>query len=141
MAVSYWSMVAVALSGVFGRYLYQQIPRNMLGETLAAAAIEARNEAILVELSDRFGADQKALDALERLALGPLEGRSAPVALLALPLVNLLLARRLQKWALECGLPAEPEHDAPGPPMGPAGPSAAALPPGPGPVPLVARVS
>ena len=109
VAVSYWSMAAVALSGVFGRYLYQQIPRNMLGEALAPAAVEARNEAILVDLSDRFGADQKALDALERLALGPLEGRPAPVALLALPVVNLILARRLQKWALECGLPAEPE--------------------------------
>lgn len=109
VAVSYWSMAAVALSGVFGRYLYQQIPRNMLGETLAPAEVEERNEAILVDLSDRFGADQKALDALDRLALGPLEGRPAPVALLALPVLNMFLARRLQKWAREYGLSDEPE--------------------------------
>ncbi len=75
VAVSYWSMVAVALSGVFGRYLYQQIPRNVLGEALAPDAVEQRNEAILVELAEQWGADQKALDALDRLALKPLEGR------------------------------------------------------------------
>lgn len=107
VAVSYWSMAAVALSGVFGRYLYQQIPRNVLGETLAPDAVEQRNEAILVELAERWGADQKALHALERLALGPLEGRPAPAALLVLPFVNLILARRLQKWARTHGLPGE----------------------------------
>jgi len=104
VAVSYWSMVAVALSGVFGRYLYQQIPRNVLGEALAPDAVEQRNEAILVELSERWGADQKALDALDRLALKPLEGRPAPAALLLLPLQNLILARRLQKWTRVHGL-------------------------------------
>jgi hypothetical protein len=82
VSVSYWSMAAVVLSGVFGRYLYQQIPRNVLGEALAPAAVEERNEALLVDLSDRWGADQRALDDLDRLALGPLEGRPAPAALL-----------------------------------------------------------
>jgi hypothetical protein len=108
VSVSYWSMAAVALSGVFGRYLYQQIPRNVLGEALAPAAVEERNEALLVDLSDRWGADQRALDDLDRLALGPLEGRPAPAALLLLPLVNVLLARRLQSWSRAHGLPDDP---------------------------------
>ncbi|MFO7609590.1 MAG: hypothetical protein R6X35_10415 [Candidatus Krumholzibacteriia bacterium] len=107
VAVSYWSMAAVALSGVFGRYLYQQLPRNVLGEALAPDAVEQRNEEILVELAGRWGADQQALDALDRLALDPLEGRPAPAALLVLPAVNLVLARRLQNWAREHGLPDE----------------------------------
>jgi hypothetical protein len=34
VAVSFWSMVAVALSGVFGRYLYLQIPRDVGGVEL-----------------------------------------------------------------------------------------------------------
>ncbi len=29
VAIAFWSMVAVALSGYFGRYLYQQIPRDV----------------------------------------------------------------------------------------------------------------
>ena len=96
VAVSYWSMVAVAVSGVVGRYLYQQIPRNVLGETLSSDDIESRNEAILVELSENHGVGEKGVTALEKLALGPLENRPAPVALMILPVINLTLARQLQ---------------------------------------------
>ena len=96
VAVSYWSMVAVALSGVFGRYLYQQIPRNMLGETLSSSDIESSNEALLVELSEDHGVGEKGVDALEKLALGPLENKSALVALIILPVVNFTLARQLE---------------------------------------------
>ena len=100
VAVSYWSMVAVALSGFIGRYLYQQLPRNVLGETLAVEEIEARNEALLVELSTRFGMDDRAASLLEDIALRKLEHRSAPVALILLPFLNGILARQLQRWAL-----------------------------------------
>jgi len=98
VAVSYWSMVAVALSGVVGRYLYQQIPRNLLGETLNSDEIESRNEAILVELSENHGVKDQGVSALEKLALGPLENRSALLALMILPVVNFVLARQLQSW-------------------------------------------
>jgi len=97
VAVSYWSMVAVALSGVVGRYLYQQIPRNVLGETLSSDDIESRNEAILVELSQNHGVGEKGVATLEKLALGPLENRPAPVALMILPVVNMTLAPQLQR--------------------------------------------
>lgn len=96
VAVSYWSMVAVALSGVFGRYLYQQIPRNVLGEALGADDIESRSEVILVELSENHGVGDQGVATLEKLALGPLENRPAPVALIILPVVNFTLARQLQ---------------------------------------------
>ena len=96
VAVSYWSMFAVALSGVFGRYLYQQIPRNVLGETLSSDDIESRNESILVELSANHGMGDQGMAALEKLALGRLENRPALVALFILPVVNMMLARQLQ---------------------------------------------
>jgi hypothetical protein len=35
VAVSFWSMVAVALSGILGRYLYLQIPRSVGGQELS----------------------------------------------------------------------------------------------------------
>ncbi len=31
VAVSFWSMIAVAVSGIFGRFIYVQIPRNLAG--------------------------------------------------------------------------------------------------------------
>jgi len=109
VSVSYWSMVAVALSGVFGRYLYQQIPRNVLGEAMAAEAVEARSEEILVKLSTTHGMGEKQLGALERFALAPLERRSAPAAILLLPFVNLLLARKLQSLLVGIGIPPSQE--------------------------------
>ena len=100
VSVSYWSMVAVALSGFFGRYLYQQIPRNMLGETMTVEDIEARNEALLVELSTTHGMDDRTAAILEDLALRKLEHRTAPMALLMLPYLNGTLARQLQRWSV-----------------------------------------
>ena len=100
VSVSYWSMVAVALSGFFGRYLYQQIPRNVLGETLDVAEIEARNEALLVELSMNHNMDDRAATVLEDLALRKLEHRAAPMALLMLPFLNGMMVRQLQRWSL-----------------------------------------
>ncbi len=101
VSVSFWSMTAVALSGVFGRYLYQQIPRNMLGEDLMVSEIEDRQEEILVELSEKHRLDSERIDGLEKLALGALENRPAPLALLVLPVVNMTLARRLHIWVAE----------------------------------------
>lgn len=99
VAVSYWSMVAVAVSGFIGRYLYQQIPRNVLGETMAVEEVEARAEALLVELSTAHGLDDRGAAILEDIAVRRLERRAAPVALLLLPLLNAALVRQLQRWA------------------------------------------
>jgi hypothetical protein len=107
VSISYWSMAAVALSGVFGRYLYQQIPRNVLGETLSIDEVEQRNEAILVELSTSAGMDDRALGALENFATGKLENKNALVAMLLLPWLNIFLARRLHGWAAGMGLKLE----------------------------------
>jgi len=104
VAISFWSMTAVALSGVFGRYLYQQIPRNVLGDSMSLNETEQRNEEILVELSSNHGVGDKAVGALEQLALGALENRSAALAMLTLPWINGRLAHHLQSWAEGIGL-------------------------------------
>lgn len=104
VSISYWSMAAVALSGMVGRYLYQQIPRNVLGEDMSNNEIEQSNEEILVGLSSSHGLDSQAVSGLEDLALHSLLGRSAPVALMILPWINLRLAHHLQKWQGEAGL-------------------------------------
>ena len=104
VSVSYWSMMAVALSGVLGRYLYQQIPRNVLGEAMTPADAEAESETLLVDLAESHGMTQQAAHDLERLAVARLEGQSAPAALVVLPVINLMLARRLQTWTRLHGL-------------------------------------
>jgi len=107
VAVSYWSMLSVALSGVIGRYLYQQIPRNVLGEALSLSETEDSNESLLVELSERHGLNQKSIDRLDQVALKSLENSSSILALLKLPMLNLLLARRLQEWEEKLDVPLD----------------------------------
>ncbi len=51
VSFSFWSMVAVALSGVLGRYLYLQIPRNDEGHELSHNEIQMQ----LHELSQEAG--------------------------------------------------------------------------------------
>src|SRR5512133_125114 len=40
VAVSFWSMVAVFLSGIIGRYIYLQIPHSIEGRELSLSEIE-----------------------------------------------------------------------------------------------------
>jgi hypothetical protein len=53
VAVSYWSMVAVALSGFFGRFLYQQIPKNINDQELSLKQIEESIRQTTVEMQGR----------------------------------------------------------------------------------------
>ena len=68
VSISFWSMVAVALSGVFGRYLYLQIPRTRAGEELTLAEVEKSDRELGVRLREEFGADEAFLERLERAA-------------------------------------------------------------------------
>ncbi len=55
VAVSFWSMIAVALSGVFGRWLYLQIPRNLAGHELSRLEIAALER----ELAERVAQEAR----------------------------------------------------------------------------------
>jgi len=55
VSVSYFSMVAVMLSGIFGRYLYLQIPRAITGGELSDMEINARKEQLHSLLMNNFG--------------------------------------------------------------------------------------
>ncbi len=68
VAVSFWSMVAVALSGVFGRYLYIQIPRNLSGEAYDLDELSAQLQEKLEPLKHRL--DEKTLNDLLKLITG-----------------------------------------------------------------------
>jgi len=70
VAVSFWSMVAVATSGVFGRYLYLQIPRNIQGDEVDVKELEEVNKRYTDRLEKEFNLDETVIKRLrERDAL------------------------------------------------------------------------
>jgi hypothetical protein len=71
VALSYWAMIAVALSGVFGRYLYQQIPRNVLGRALSSTELRERELTLDRVLRDDFGLDDEELGRVAAMAGDP----------------------------------------------------------------------
>ncbi|HXY40441.1 MAG TPA: hypothetical protein VEQ10_12270 [Vicinamibacteria bacterium] len=70
VALSFWSMVLVAASGVLGRYLYLQIPRTRAGEELALADLERQDRELAALLRTRFGLSEAQLAQLDALPGG-----------------------------------------------------------------------
>ena len=106
VAISFWAMVAVALSGVFGRYLYLQIPRTRAGEEVSLAEVQKADQDLGRRLREEFGADEALLRRIDEA--------SAPAASagLARVLGGLLLEdlglRRPPASALVRALPGVP---------------------------------
>ena len=90
VALSFWSMVVVALSGVLGRYLYLQIPRPRAGDQLSLAEVEALNAELTRRLREELG--EEAVKELEALAadLSP--------SLFRMPLDGIRLRWRLRSF-------------------------------------------
>jgi len=64
--VSFWSMMAVALSGVFGRYLYLQIPRDVQGENISMQDLNAISEQLTSQMSGELSLTPEQMAAVER---------------------------------------------------------------------------
>jgi hypothetical protein len=101
VALSFWSMIAVALSGVLGRYLYLQIPRSRAGDELSLEQIRAQDAALARRLETEFGLGRARIEELERLTL-PHPGRGTWSALLAVLASDLRLRSRLAAFARGC---------------------------------------
>jgi hypothetical protein len=69
VAVSFWSMAAVVLSGVIGRYFYVQIPKGIHGNELSSQDLVAENEKIAETLRRQFGFDEDLLKRIDSAAL------------------------------------------------------------------------
>ena len=60
MAISFWSMVAVFLSGIIGRFIYLQIPRTIEGRELSLAEVRGMREEMEDLIRDTTNADEEA---------------------------------------------------------------------------------
>jgi hypothetical protein len=57
VSISFWSMVAVVLSGIIGRFIYIQIPRTIQGRELSLAEIKEMKDNMSLDLKTRYGLD------------------------------------------------------------------------------------
>ncbi|MBZ0264389.1 hypothetical protein K8I28_06945 [bacterium] len=66
VAISFWSMIAVALSGFFGRYIYLQIPRRINGQEISVNELHQMEEKLVDEVGSRFGEKSQVLELLQK---------------------------------------------------------------------------
>jgi len=68
VSISYFSMLAVALSGVFGRYIYMQIPRDIRGHTMSLDTVQKRVDEIEASLRADYALPDDAVAGVRRFA-------------------------------------------------------------------------
>jgi hypothetical protein len=101
VALSFWSMVVVASSGVLGRYLYLQIPRTRAGDELALAELEKQDRELTERLRASFGLSDEHLGRLD--AVVSVEARTGLLGGLARMLTDpLRLQSGLREFARGC---------------------------------------
>lgn len=60
VAVSFWSMVAVFVSGIIGRFIYLQIPRTIEGRELSLSEVQSMKANLGAVLSDSYRLDEQS---------------------------------------------------------------------------------
>ncbi len=68
VAISFWSMVAVVLSGIVGRYLYVQIPKGIQGNELSIAELNARHALLGDRLMKEYGIPGELVAQIDAIA-------------------------------------------------------------------------
>lgn len=117
IAVSFWSMIAVAGSGVLGRYLYLQIPRNRRGDELTLQEIDAMNRRFNEDLQEELFLDEDKIARMEEMGdLAQLKKRGILALMGSLAASNFLrpfvLYRLKGRFASELGLSGSHAHRA-----------------------------
>ena len=64
VAFSFWSMVAVVISGIIGRFIYLQIPRSIEGRALSLNELTLKKANFNLKLQAEFQLDDEFLDFL-----------------------------------------------------------------------------
>ena len=100
VSISYFSMLAVMFSGILGRYIYKQIPRNSVGDALSLEQIDMQDRHMTQKLVNEFKISPEALRTIQQISGAHLakskSGMGALFAILANDLKRPLLLKRLQ---------------------------------------------
>jgi len=74
VSISFWSMVAVVISGVIGRFIYLQIPRTIQGRELSLNDLSSLENNLFLELNDQYNVNYEIIAqmniALSKTELG-----------------------------------------------------------------------
>ena len=62
VSISFWSMVAVVLSGVIGRFIYIQIPRTIQGRELSLSEIKESKDNMSQAMRMKYGFDESTFN-------------------------------------------------------------------------------
>jgi len=68
VAVSFWSMTAVVLSGIVGRVLYVQIPHTIQGQMVSMDELNSQNENLSHQLKDVYKIPEKIFLEIEEFS-------------------------------------------------------------------------
>lgn len=64
VSISFWSMVAVVLSGLIGRYIYLQIPRTIEGREMNLSEINQTRDILNKQLTEVYHLDESSMAAI-----------------------------------------------------------------------------
>ena len=93
VAVSFWSMTAVALSGVLGRFLYLQIPRTILGSEMSLKDVESLRQDLVMEINSKSQLESDRLEYFEKELAGETNIKYGTIKLLFVVLIQDLKTR------------------------------------------------
>jgi hypothetical protein len=65
VVVSFWSMVAVAMSGILGRYIYTQIPHTYMGEEIGLEELNEQEHSYWSKLQKLSGVDTEIINQIK----------------------------------------------------------------------------
>ena len=70
VSISFWSMVAVALSGVLGRFIYLQIPRTVDGRQLDLQEVQTIRNNISNTIQNSFNLNKLQYESIQKISSG-----------------------------------------------------------------------
>jgi hypothetical protein len=76
VSIAFWSMVAVVLSGVIGRFIYIQIPRTIEGRALSLSEVKNMQSDLSQEMSSSFNLDESTKVFLDEFIVEGKKGKS-----------------------------------------------------------------
>lgn len=82
VAVSFWSMVAVFVSGIIGRFIYVRIPHTIEGNEMSMQQISTINENLTIKLASEYNLNDETIRKIEELSVVEHKGRSSFLTLL-----------------------------------------------------------
>ncbi|RMD93661.1 MAG: hypothetical protein D6814_15340 [Calditrichaeota bacterium] len=104
ISIGYFAMMAVMFSGIFGRYIYMQIPRNLDGTALTLEQIESKDRLITNVLVQEYHMPPQFMQMLQKFSGSHIgqrhRGVVAFVRLLGNDLVRPFRFRRIKKYLL-----------------------------------------